>query len=630
MCNSVLHSTGVSPEAHGGRTIGAMTSGSDSLVLSGEFPPATGEQWRALVDGVLKGAPFDRKLVTTLYDAIAVQPLYTAADHDGRGDPAGWPGLAPFVRGPVAAPGGTSGWDIRTEHRGPDAAETNVAVLDDLERGATSLWLRIGAGGLPLGSLDGALDGVYLDLAPVVLDAGDDTVAATAELEALWAARGVAPSDALGCYGADPLGRRARTGRPGDLAAAAALAVTTSSRYPGVRTFVVDATPAHDAGGSDVEELGISLATGVAYLRAMVDAGLGIDDALGQLTFRYAVSADQFTSIAKLRAARRLWARVAEVCGAAPASGAQHQHAVTSAAMMTRRDPWVNLLRTTVATFAAGVGGAESITVRPFDEAIGRSDRFARRIARNTQALLIDETHLARVGDPAGGSWYVESLTDAVAEGAWSWFREIEGAGGMAAALDSGLVADRLATTWAKRSADLATRKAAITGVSEFPDIDEEPVAREPWPAEPEGGLPRVRHAAGFEALRDRADAATPRPTVFLANLGPIATHTARATFAKNLFEAGGIVALGNDGFDSPVAAGAAFAASGARIAVICSNDATYDEHGAATAEALRGAGALRVYLAGKGDIAGVDEQIHLGCDVLAALGGALDTLGVQ
>ncbi len=600
----------------------------DALVLGGEFPTPTRDQWLALVEGVLKGKPFDKVLVSHLYDGVDVQPLYTGADIVTAGDPNGTPGAAPYVRGSQPAAGG---WDVRQRvDLGADPAATtntaNARILGELERGSTSILL--GVRSVPAGRLNdalrAALDGVYLDLAGIVLDAGAEFAAAAAAYNAVADAQGVAPSARRGSYGADPLAHG------GDLASAVALAAAEHVTGSDVTTFAVDGTVWHDAGASDAQELGSALATGVAYLRALVAAGLDLAAAAAQIEFRFAVSADQFSGIAKLRAARRLWARVTEVCGAAQP---QRQHAVTSQAMMTRRDPWVNMLRATTACFAAGAGGADAITVLPFDAAIGESDAFARRIARNTQALLLDESNLGRVADPGGGSWYVESLTGALAQQAWAWFQEIERAGGMAAALESGLVAERIEATWLDRLKNLARRKDPLTGLSEFPNIDEVPVERPPAPTTEARAahLPAPhRYAEGFEALRDRADAAPERPTVFLANLGPIAQHTARATFAKNFFEIAGIAAIGNDGFDSPVALEAAFAASGAKIACICSADSIYEDRAEATARALHDAGAARVYLAGRHEAAGVDEHIYAGGDALSTLTRALDVLGVK
>ncbi|MGW4699655.1 methylmalonyl-CoA mutase family protein, partial [Streptomyces sp. NPDC004285] len=402
------------------------------------------------------------------------------------------------------------------------------------------------------------------------------------------------------------------------------LARRCADAYPGLRALTVDALPYHEAGGSAAQELGCSLATGVAYLRGLTAAGLSVTEACGQLEFRYAATADQFLTIAKLRAARRLWARVAEACGA-PRAGAQRQHAVTSPVMMTRRDPWVNMLRTTIATLAAGVGGADSVTVLPFDDALGLPDAFARRIARNTSTVLIEESHLSRVIDPAGGSWYVERLTDELAHAAWEFFQTIEREGGQEAALRSGLVAERLAGTWAARSKKLATRREPITGVSEFPHLTEKPVDRAPAPEAPSGGLPRVRRDEAYEELRARSDAhlaATgARPRVYLAALGPAAAHSARLTFAANLFQAGGIEAVTEGTFEE----------SGAREACLCSSDALYEERAEADAGELRAAGAEHVLLAGRpASYAGVDTYVFAGCDAVALLSTTLDRMGVS
>ncbi|MFV0132362.1 methylmalonyl-CoA mutase family protein [Streptomyces sp. HMX87] len=597
----------------------------EGLSLAAEFPDATHEQWQHLVAGVLRksdkevsGAEAEEALSTVLEDGLRARPLYTA--RDTAPDP-GLPGFAPYLRGGRPQGNAAGGWDVRQRHTVADPG----AVLADLENGVTSLWLAVGeSAGIPVSALGRALDGVYLDLAPVVLDAGEETEPAARELLRLYAERGIADDAVRGSLGADPLGHEARTGAPYDVAPVAGLARLCAERHPELRAFTVDALPYHEAGGSAAQELGCSLATGVAYLRELTAAGLDVEQACAQLEFRYAATADQFLTVAKLRAARRLWARVAEVCGARRA-GAQRQHAVTSPVMMTRRDPWVNMLRTTVATLAAGVGGAEAVTVLPFDHALGLPDAFARRIARNTSTILIEESHLARVIDPAGGSWYVERLTDELAHAAWEFFQEIERAGGQAAALRSGMVRERLAETWAARSAKLAKRREPITGVSEFPFLAEKPVVREPAPEPPSGGLPRVRRDDAFETLRARSDAhlaATgARPRIYLAALGPAAAHTARLTFASNLFQAGGI---------EPVTEGT-FEESGAREACLCSSDALYEEQAESVAGRLRAAGAEHVFLAGRpGQYPGVDAYVFAGCDAVAVLSAALDRMGVS
>ncbi|MER5745886.1 methylmalonyl-CoA mutase small subunit [Streptomyces sp. NPDC002225] len=612
----------------------------DGLSLAAEFPAPAHEQWQRLVEGVLRrsgkeaeGPAAEEALSTTVEDGLITRPLYTSRD---SAPDAGYPGFAPFTRGSKAAGNAAGGWDVRQRHALPDVGRLNEAVLADLENGVTSLWLTLGGGaGVPVSALAAALDGVYLDLAPVVLDAGDETDAAAAELLRSCAERGVDAPDVRGNLGADPLGRAARTGAEPDHTAAVHWAQRCAREFPGLRALTVDALPYHEAGGSAAEELGASLATGVALLRTLTDAGMPVEDACGQLEFRYAATADQFLTIAKLRAARRLWSRVAEVCGA-PGAGAQRQHAVTSSVMMTRRDPWVNMLRTTLACLGAGVGGADSVTVLPFDHALGLPDAFARRIARNTSTILLEESHLARVIDPAGGSWYVERLTAELAGAAWAFFQEIERSGGQAAALRSGMIGDRLAATWAARSKDLARRKEPVTGVSEFPLLSERPVERDPAPlaADGPGGLPRVRRDEAFEALRARSDAhlaATgQRPRVFLAALGPAAAHTARASFAANLFQAGGIEPVHEPVTVDAATVADAFRASGATVACLCSSDALYAEQAAAVAGELGAAGARRVFLAGRpGEYAGVDEYVFAGSDVVAVLSSLLDRMDV-
>ena len=604
----------------------------ETLALAAEFESVTREQWRELVAGVLRKAgredlpdPVEDALSRTVATGVRVSPLYTAEDAGDLPAAVGVPGLAPFVRGARAGAnpesGVPAGWDVRQRHAHPDVGVTKEAIAADLENGVTSLWLVLGEGAIPVDSLGDVLSDVLLDLAPVTVQGG--IAAAEAFLSLVEGRTDLAPGSSLGL---DPLGAHAASGEAQDLSGLADLARRASAHGagrpgPALRSVVVDATVFHDAGASAVEELGCSIAAGVAYLRALTDGGLSVDEAFGQLEFRYAASADQFTTIAGLRAARRLWDRVGEESGASPEARAQRQHAVTSSVMTTKRDPWVNLLRTTVACFAAGVGGADVVTVQPFDAALGLPDAFSRRIARNTQSLLVEEGHLARVLDPAGGSWYVESLTDSLAQAAWDWFTEIERAGGLAAALDSGLVRDRIAAAWDARAQRLATRADALTGVSEYPNLAEKLPSREPAAdVLPSGGLPRVRAAQEFEALRDAADAATQskdgeRPTVFLATIGPIARHTARASFAGNLFQAGGLGTPSGDRAEG-------FAAAGTTVACICGTDKDYASEAAGLAAELKAAGATQVWLAGKPDLAidGVDGYVFAGCDALDVL----------
>lgn len=632
----------------------------ETLPLAAGFPPADIDRWRDEVRRVLargRGEPSDeeldalwsRTLETRTHDGLVLRPLYTAADAPPPGSE-GLPGLPPFTRGALPRhPGGR--WDVRQQVAvAGDGAAARGRAVRELEGGASSVLLDLrGARRIDAALLDRALDGVHLDAAAVGLRAGGRGVEAARALGELWADRGVGDDAARASLGLDPLGEHALTGGaagpPGEaIAAAAALASEVAARHPRVRSLLADGAPYHDAGASDAQQLACAVATGVEYLRALTDAGLGIADALGQVELRLAAGPQQFPVIAAFRAARRMWARVAEACGAPAPARAARLHAVTSRAMATRYDPWVNLLRGTVACVAAGVGGAEVVTVEPYDAALGRDGGLGARLARNTQSLAIEESGLGRVADPAGGSWYVERLTEELAAAAWGLFQEVEAAGGMAAALEAGAVQDAIGATRRARREAVARRRDPITGVSEFPDIDEEPPPPLAPAAAPSGAriaaLSPHRWSEPFEEQRGRADrhaAATgERPRIFLAALGPLAVHTARTGFAANLFAAGGVRPVAHDGLGPDDDAGAAFAQSGAAVACICSSDALYAERGAETAAALARAGAARVYLAGRpGDdagalrAAGVDAFAHVGCDAVALLADALDASGV-
>ncbi|MEZ5245602.1 MAG: methylmalonyl-CoA mutase family protein [Acidimicrobiales bacterium] len=593
------------------------------LSLGAEFPTADRDEWLSAVEKVLRGKPFDRVLVGATRDGLDIQPLYT--EFDGTS--------ARSV--PVDPERIERGWDVRQVHDGGDP-DVATAVIAELERGVTSIELTAPAGGWSLDAIRAATDGVLLDLAPIVLAPHADVESARA-LHALVVERGHAATTGS-WLGLDPIGGVAR-GEEGSVEECVAAAAELAPTLPRGRTITVDSTRYADAGATEAEELGWAIATAVAYLRAFERIGTDPGAAATTIGFRMSAGADQFMTIASLRAARRLWGRVLDACGVPAESWAHSIQAVTSRAMYSRRDPWVNMLRATTASLAAGVGGADAITVLPFDDALGVPDAFSRRIARNTQLLLIEESHLATVVDPAAGSWFVESLTDRLAAAAWGVFQGIEAKGGIEAALADGSIADDLEAAWNRRLAEIGTRRAPITGVSEFPDIDETPVVRSARPAA--SGFPVRRMAAPFEALRDAADRALAatgsRPSVHLAALGPLATHTARSTWITNFLAVGGVAAVGGDtdGSASPIEAEARFSETGASVAVICSSDGVYAERAAATATALKEAGAKVVLAGAPGDLrdellaAGVDEFWHVGVDVLDALTRLHADLGI-
>jgi methylmalonyl-CoA mutase len=522
-------------------------------------------------------------------DGLSLTPLGTPALVADLDDP-GLPGEAPFTRGTTAARE-IEGWDIRAWFTDPDVDVTAEHVVTDLENGVSSLWITVGDGAVPADALARILEPVFLDLAPVVLDAPDDPLAAARALDAVIEDKAVKAHPATN-YGADP------TTPDG-------LEVVELARARGVRGVVVDATTVHDAGASEVQELAYSLATGARYLRALTEAGVSVEDAAAQIDVRYAATDEQLITIAKLRAARQLWSRMLELSDVAPEHRGQRQHAVTSRPMMSAYDPYVNMLRTTIAAFSAGVGGAEAVTVLPFDEPLGLPEAFSRRIARNQSSLLIHESHLGKVVDIAGGSFAVEKLTAELARAAWELFGELEKA--------PASLAERIEQAVAERERQIAVRRRPLTGLTEFPNLRETRPERRPY-----GRAPVVRrYGASFEALRDDPAEAP----VFLATLGRIAQHTARATFAANLLAAGGIdtvVAGATEGVDDLVTA---YRDAG-NPAVVClaGPDALYAEWGEDAVSALREAGAQHVIVAGPRDGAadvGADDSVAKGVDAL-------------
>jgi methylmalonyl-CoA mutase len=614
-----------------------MTDQTADLQLAADFEPATYEAWLALVAKVLKGSDFEARLVSSTLDGIKIAPLYTRSDAL-PGAECAKPGEAPFTRGSKVA-GEAAGWDIRQLHLATDPKEANAAILEDLRGGATSIALQVPAGGL-----GAALDGVQLDACPVALMAGERTPEAAAELEALWKDRGIADDARRGHFNADPIGTLAQSGQltqPLDqnIERAVSLAIK-AERWPGVTALLADGNPYNAAGASEAQELAAMLSTLVAYLRACEGAGLPPERSLPKIAVALGVDDSQFLSTAKLRAARRLIWRVAEACGAGSATAGVHTTAVSAWRMMARRDPWTNIMRTTIACAAAAFGGAQSILLLPFTFALGKTDSFARRVTRNIQIVLQEESSLGRVADPAGGSWYVEKLTDDLARKAWELFQNIESKGGIAAALASGALQDEIAAVAERRNKAIATGRVEVTGVSAFPLLGDDGVKAEPWPqAMPLRPDPAVkikplrqsRLAEPFEQLRDAADADAAvkgrRARVFVAALGTPADHGTRSTWVRNFLASGGIEALIGEDFTNSGDAGAAFADSGARVACIASSDAVYAELAEATAQALKSAGASHVFLAGHPrdqeaalKAAGVDAFWFAGQDRIAAL----------
>ncbi|HEY0330426.1 MAG TPA: methylmalonyl-CoA mutase subunit beta [Rhodopseudomonas sp.] len=616
-----------------------MPTTPDDLRLAADFAPATYDDWRKLVDGVLKGAPFE-KLVGKTYDGLKIDPLYPRAAN-----------AAPIAGRAAAAP-----WQIMQRIDHPDAAKANKQALDDLANGATGLTLMFEAAngahgfGLPATqeTIAALLKDVYLDAGIALeLQVGPQARMAAIYLAEHIKAAGIDPARCEIRFGLDPIGACAVWGSSAynwwEIAPAFTDAIKklTDAGFKGPFA-VADGRVIHDAGGSEVQELAYVLAVAVSYLRAMEGANVPLDAARSMIYARLSADADQFLTLAKFRALRLLWARIEESCGLAPKP--LFIAGETAWRMLTQRDPYVNMLRNTVATFAAGLGGANSVAVLPHTAALGLPDGFARRAARNTQLVLLEESNLDKVSDPAAGSGGIEALTQQLCDAAWTLFQEIEKAGGAFFALGENLLQPKVAATRAARQAAVAKRRDVLTGASEFPNLHEARAAVlkvKPVEAAPYGKakikfnpLTPIRLAIPFEALRDQSDHLLARkgarPKIFLANLGTAANFTARAGFAKSFFETGGIEAIDSDGFTDPTALAGAYTASGAALVCLCSSDKVYATAAIDAAKALSAAGARHIYLAGRpGDHetayreAGVTDFIFAGADALAMLQAA-------
>jgi len=601
--------------------------------LDVEFPPADRAAWRQAVERVLHGRGFESVLVSKTRDGLDIEPLYTADDISG--EEFGSLPESGFV--PVDPDRIRNGWDVRQRHGDTDPLRCNREILEDLERGVTSVELAMPFVEHVEAHVRAALGGVRLAQTPVALAPHTDLESAETLLALV---REGSEGSISKCWlGLDPFGGIIRgeefAGLSGRLEEATELAIGVRVAYPRMRVFTVDTTRHAAAGATEAQQLAVALATGVAYLRACQRVGIAPESAAAIIGFRFEAAADQFMTIATLRAARRTWGRLLEASGVEVEDRTQAQQAVTSRSMYSRRDPWVNLLRATTAALAAGVAGADAVTVLPFDSALGRPDALGRRMARNTQMLLIEESHISRLVDPAAGSWYVESLTERLAELSWSGFQAIESSGGMEAVLADGSLEAEVFASWTDRLVGISDRSDRLIGVSDFADPDEVPLRR---PAvAPEAGWPIRRLSQPFEDLRDGADRHVAqhgrRPAVFVATLGEQAAHTARSTWVSNFLAVAGIEAIGvgGRGADSPIEAEVRFVESGCDVAVICSSDALYSERAVATAMALREAGAVVVAIAGRpGDLqtsleeAGVSQFWHDGIDIVETLSALL------
>lgn len=592
------------------------------------FPDTSQEDWQDLAVQALKGRPIET-LVTKTADGIDIQPIYPAPDEA-------------FCATFSQVKGQSAPWCVMQRADIPGFTAANEQILDDLTNGASGIALVVAGAataagyGVEIGSardIKKVFENVDLDLIDVRLDGAGIMQGVAADLLQVYKDRNLDLSRCRLRFGIDPVADFARTGCAPDMVTlakqvAATLGASRDAGHKGA-VFSADTRVFHNAGASPALELGLGLATLIEHMRLAETAGVAPQDYLSATAMMFGVGEDQFSSIAKLRAAHMLWDGLLQKVGAAPRR--LFLEAETSLPMMSRRDAHVNMLRTTTACFAAGVGGASSITVLPYSIAAGLPDGFARRIARNQQTVLVEESGIGRVSDAATGSGYVEALTGALAERGWQVMQDIERAGGILAGLSDGLVAELIGKVVETKSKNLATRRHGLVGISEFASIEEPPVAvldERPAPAGQQtfenaqtcAPLGLFRPASLFEDIVNEAKELGDEAVVFLATIGTPADYATRASWATNLFAAGGIDAGG--------------ARDKSRIACICSSDAIYNDKAADLARSLKQDGFAHVYLTGKpGENeqalreAGVDEFLYAGCNVPNLLANSLDLI---
>jgi len=682
--------------------------------LFADFPAPSLEQWREEVIRLLKGAPFEKKMLTPTYEGITLKPIYTPEDVEGLPHLGGVPGAFPFVRGNEALGKRVAGWLVAQELPYPKAADFNEALKHDLERGQTAVNLvldaasqagldpdqaeaaQVGAGGTSISSVAdvaAALQGVDLQAAPLILASGSSALAAAALVVTHLKSSGQDLKRLCPSLGFDPLGTLAGKGSlPMPLEQAydelAELTRFGVAEMPQARTLAVCGHPYHEAGANAVQELAFSLADAVAMLRAMEARGLDVDVVAPRIQFRFSVGGQFFMEIAKLRAARLLWAQVVKASGGKQSSAKMALHARCGKFNKTQFDPHVNLLRNTTEAFSAVVGGADSLHVGAFDEVLGLPSELGRRIARNTQLMLREESKLDHVVDLGGGSWYIERLTHEVAQAAWKLFQEVEGLGGLAQALETGFVQAKIAEVAAARRKAIVQRQDVIVGTNQYANALEtmpetKPLDHPALKAElgakaaarrgaaktgktfaellaaaptatlgqlvsmlGRNGGPKVealkahRAAEVFETLRKSVLAYRAKhqgPQVFLANLGPVGAYMPRLDFTRGFFQVGGFEVADQAWFNTPEEAAAAAQASGAGVVVMVGLDDTYVAQAPALAKALKAAAKPPVVLvagmlkdhAEAFKAAGVDEFVHVKSDVHAVLRGLAQTLEV-
>ena len=554
-----------------------------------KFPPVSTEKWMEKITADLKGADFKKKLVWKTRDGIEVMPFYRQEDLDKLGHTGFLPGDYPFVRGVNVS---DNTWLVRQDITVNDYKAANAKALDILMRGVSSPGFVIEEPqSITVENISLLLSGIHLESVEVNFSTPGMAKELLAAVAAVLKSSGADTAKVRICIAADPLGRLALNGKlcvPVDqgLDYLADL-VKESAGVHGIKCLEPSGTIFSNAGAGPAAELAYTLSLGNEYMAALTSRGINADTAARAMRFTFGIGPDFFPEIAKLRAARMLWATI--VKGYEPASeeaSGMHIHSVTGRWNKTLYDPHVNMLRTQTEAMAAVLGGAESITVEPFDTVFRSAGEFSERIARNQQLLLMEESHLGKVADPGAGSYYLEELTLMMAKESWKLFLEIENEGGFLKSLQTGTIQGKIAAAAKSRKEDTAKRREILLGTNQYPNFREDTAPEhDPERLFPETNPPQEtevipirpsRGGEGFEKLRLATERAQHRPLVFMLPVGNPAMRSARAQFSSNFFAVAGYEVRNNNGFETASDGVKAALEAKADIIVICSSDDEY------------------------------------------------------
>ena len=613
-----------------------------------EFPPVSTEKWEEVINKDLKGADYEKKLVWRTIEGFKVKPYYRAEDLEKLEYLNTNPAEEPFVRGKQAD---GNVWDIREDVKTGSIEKDNAMALDALNRGANSIGLctcKVDS----VEKMRALLKDIHPEACKINFTCGKDMLSVLKMFVEVVKAGGYDPAKVQGSCNYDIYGHALRKGNfrkgeEGDLDEAVELVRYAKENLPGFRVLAVGGSVIHNAGSNIVQELGFTLAAANELMARLTERGLTVEEVANNLVFNFATGSNYFMEIAKIRAARLLWSKIVEQYG--PKCDCAKKVFISATSSVWNKsvyDPYVNMLRTTTETMSAAIGGADSITTNPFDIAYKEPDDFGYRIGRNQQLLLKEESYMDKIVDPAAGSYYIENLTDSIAQYAWQNFLAVEEKGGFGKAIREGFVQEEVEKTAAQRDMDIATRKTTILGTNQYPNLLEkmgDKIAKKECPVcccheekQEIKPLRQYRGAEAFEQLRLATERSGKRPKVFLLTYGNLTMRKARSGFATNFFGVAGYEIVDNPGFANADEGAEAALKAGADVVVLCSSDDEYAEITERACQLLKGK-VKSLVLAGfpkemvetyKGY--GIDEFIHVKTNVLECLTKFQKLFGIE